>query len=70
MGQSYMQLSENGKALQVLSMVPDSHPDYVYAQHAMAVAKARLDYNTGEIVTCLENCIAAKARNPRTERNG
>lgn len=60
MGESYLQINEYGKAIQVLSMVPDSHPDYVYAQHAMAVVKARQDQNTSDIVPLLENCIASK----------
>ncbi|NLL13005.1 MAG: tetratricopeptide repeat protein [Fibrobacter sp.] len=61
MGQSYLQINEYGKAIQALSMVPDSHPDYVYAQHALAVVRARLDdQNTSDIVTALENCISTK----------
>lgn len=60
MGESYLQVNEFEKAIQALIAVPDTHPDYVYAQHAIAVARALLDQNTSDIVTALENCIATK----------
>lgn len=60
MGESYLQTGEYEKAVQALSMIPDIHPDYVYAQHAIAIVRARLDQNSSDIVIALENCIGTK----------
>ena len=61
MGQSYLQNDEPQKAVGVLELVPEDHPDYIYAQHASAVAYARMDSDIYNIVFALENCIGAKA---------
>ena len=61
MGQSHLQNNDMRKAIQVLSIVPEDHPDYIFAQHAIAIAYARLGDDMGDVVTALENCIGAKA---------
>jgi outer membrane protein assembly factor BamD (BamD/ComL family) len=64
MGQTHLQTNDLQKAIQVLSIVPEEHPDYIFAQHAIAIARARLDSDMSEIVMALENCVGAKAETP------
>jgi len=64
MGQTHLQTNDMQKAIQVLSIVPEEHPDYIFAQHAIAVAHARLGSESSEIVMALENCVGAKATTP------
>ncbi|MDO5577296.1 MAG: hypothetical protein Q4F84_09460, partial [Fibrobacter sp.] len=63
MGQAYLQNKEPQVALQVLQKVPEDHPDYIHAQHAMAICYARMDGDAYGLVAALENCIGAKATN-------
>ena len=60
MGEADLQSNDPQKAIQVLSIIPEDHPDYVFAQHAIAVAHARHDDDMSEIVSSLENAIGAK----------
>lgn len=62
-GQSYLQKGETASAIDLFSIIPDLHPDYVFAQHATAVAKARLGGDLSEVVPYLENSISYKATN-------
>ena len=59
-GESDLQSNDPQKAIQVLSIIPEDHPDYVFAQHAIAIAHARHDDDMSEIVSALENAIGAK----------
>lgn len=60
-GQTFLQSNETATAVDLFSIIPDNHPDYVFAQHAMAVAKARTSEDLSEVVPYLENCISYKA---------
>jgi tetratricopeptide (TPR) repeat protein len=60
-GQAYLQNGETANAVDLFNIIPDLHPDYVFAQHAIAVAKARLSDDLSEVVPYLENCISFKA---------
>lgn len=64
MGQAHMENNEIAKAVQVFSLIPEEHPDYPFAQHAIAICHARLGDDTTAIVTALENTIAFS---PKTE---
>jgi tetratricopeptide (TPR) repeat protein len=57
MGQIYLQNGELRKALQAFSIIPDSHPDYIFAQHAMAVTHAVLGSDIKDVIAALENVI-------------
>jgi len=48
-------------AIQLLSNIPDNHPEYPFAQHSMAVAHV-LTYNMEEALNALGNCIESKAQ--------
>jgi TolA-binding protein len=60
-GQTYLQSNDPQKAIQVLSTIPEGHPDYVFAQHAIAVANVRAGSDMTKVVAALENCVGAKA---------
>ena len=61
MGQTYLQSQNYATALNILSNVPDGHPDYIFAQHAVAVCQVLLNYDMSIVVGTLENCVGAKA---------
>jgi tetratricopeptide (TPR) repeat protein len=60
-GQTYLQKGETASAIELFGIIPDVHPDYVFAQHATAVAKARLGGDLSDVVPYLENSISYKA---------
>jgi tetratricopeptide (TPR) repeat protein len=60
-GQVLLQKGETASAIDLFGIIPDLHPDYVFAQHATAIAKARLGGDLSEVVPYLENCISYKA---------
>jgi len=55
MGQIYLQNGELRKALQAFSVIPDTHPDYIFAQHAAAVTHAVLGSDIKDVIAALEN---------------
>lgn len=61
MGQTYLQQNEYANALDILSKVPDGHPDYIFAQHAVAVCQVLMNQDMSVVVATLENCVGAKA---------
>ncbi|HEX2959203.1 MAG TPA: hypothetical protein VHO70_20380 [Chitinispirillaceae bacterium] len=60
-GQAYLQKGETASGVDLFNIIPDLHPDYVFAQHAIAVAKARISDDLSEVVPYLESCISFKA---------
>ncbi len=67
MGQINLQNGELRKAIHAFSVVPDSHPDYVFAQHGTAIAHAMLDDDMQEVITALENVISAPVTTPEQQ---
>ncbi|MDR2592213.1 MAG: hypothetical protein LBC59_05335 [Chitinispirillales bacterium] len=57
MGQIYLQNGELRKALQAFSIIPENHPDYIFAQHAAAVTHAVLGSDIKDVIAALENVI-------------
>ncbi|MBN1760710.1 MAG: hypothetical protein JW863_20445 [Chitinispirillaceae bacterium] len=64
MGQTHLQSNDPHKAIQVLSTIPEGHPDYVFAQHAIAIAHVRAGSEMSQVVAALENCVGAQAETP------
>lgn len=60
MGQTYLQQNNQAKAMDAFSRIPDGHPDYVFAQHGIAVAQAQSGAELSNVVATLENCVGAK----------
>jgi tetratricopeptide (TPR) repeat protein len=59
MGETEMKQGNNTKAKQLFEMIPENHPDYVYAQHSGAIIAAATN-NIENAVLHLENCIQAQ----------
>ncbi|MDR0306369.1 MAG: tetratricopeptide repeat protein [Chitinispirillales bacterium] len=58
MGQIFLQNGELRKAIHTLAIIPETHPDYIFAQHAIAIAHATLGSDMKEVITALENAIS------------
>jgi len=62
MGQSFMKRGDHQRARQMFTMIPDNHPDYVFAFHSAAVANMLSDNIAGAIAD-LEQVIQFKPQN-------
>jgi len=63
MGQIFLQNGEMRKAIHAFSIIPEGHPDYVFAQHATAIAHASLDSDMKDVIAALENVMSYSPRN-------
>jgi tetratricopeptide (TPR) repeat protein len=59
MGESWINEKEFQKAKQVLDMIPEDHPDYIFAQHSLGVASMNIN-DTAKAAEAFMNAIAAK----------
>jgi len=66
MGQTNIQRGDYQGARQLFTMIPENHPDYVFAYHAAAVANAMADDMQGAIAD-LEFVIQIKPKNKAQE---
>jgi len=66
MGQTNIQRGDYQAARQLFTMIPENHPDYVFAYHAAAVANAMADNMQGAIAD-LEFVIQIKPKNKAQE---
>jgi tetratricopeptide (TPR) repeat protein len=60
MGEAEMNQGNNTKAKQLFDLIPENHPDFVFAQHSSAVSDA-ISGNIESAISRLENCIQAPA---------
>jgi len=66
MGQTHIQRGDYQAARQLFTMIPENHPDYVFAYHAAAVANAMAENFQGAIAD-LEFVIQIKPKNKAQE---
>jgi tetratricopeptide (TPR) repeat protein len=59
MGQTYLKQKNYQQAAQLFSQIPETHPEYVFAQHTLAIVHI-LTLNMEEATNTLGNCIEAK----------
>jgi len=59
MGQTEMKKQNYSKARQLFELIPETHPDYVFAQHTSAISNV-LENNMDAAISNLENCIQAQ----------
>jgi TolA-binding protein len=59
MGQTYLKQKNYQQASQLFSQIPETHPEYIYAQHSLAIVHI-LTLNMEEATNTLGNCIEAK----------
>jgi tetratricopeptide (TPR) repeat protein len=57
MGQTVLLQKENLKAVQYLNVIPETHPDYCFAQFSAAVARYRNKDDFASVMNHIENCI-------------
>lgn len=63
MGQAELNQKNFSKAKQLFDLIPETHPDYPFAQHSAAVAEALQD-NIDGALSALENAIQIAGKNP------
>ncbi len=63
MGETHMRTDNHEKAIQLFKAIPETHPEYIFAQHSMAVAYV-VDLNLEEAMISLENCLQARIATP------
>jgi len=61
MGESHLRQAQYQKALQLFSLVPETHPEYIFSQHSAAIAHV-LSNNMDLAVEALDNSIQAIAK--------
>jgi|WetSurMetagenome_2_1015567.scaffolds.fasta_scaffold04422_2 tetratricopeptide (TPR) repeat protein len=61
MGEQNMRDKNYPQAVQLFSLIPDSHPEYPFAQHSLAIAYV-LTYNMEEALNALGNSIEVKVQ--------
>jgi len=59
MGQTELLKGNTPKAKQLFDLIPETHPDYIFAQHSSAISEAAAG-NIEGAVSALENCIQAQ----------
>jgi tetratricopeptide (TPR) repeat protein len=59
MGQTHMRTDNHEKARQLLNMIPETHPEYIFAQHSLGVAQIA-DLNLEDAMISFENCLQAR----------
>ncbi|MCL2689694.1 MAG: tetratricopeptide repeat protein [Chitinispirillia bacterium] len=67
MGQIFLQNGELRRAIHAFAVIPENHPEYAFAQHAIAVAHATLGSDMKELITALENAISIVPKTPEQE---
>jgi tetratricopeptide (TPR) repeat protein len=60
MGQTYFKQKNYQQASEMFGSIPETHPEYIYAQHSVAITHI-MGLNMEEALNALGNCIEAKA---------
>lgn len=61
MGESNLKQKQYAKATQLFDLIPENHPEYVFAQHSMAVANI-IENKIEDAMSNLENCLQAEVK--------
>ncbi len=65
--QSHINSGKFCKAINLLKLIPSTHPEYLFAQHSLAVALLNVNEDNERAFDALINCVSF---NPRTESEG
>jgi tetratricopeptide (TPR) repeat protein len=60
MGQTYFKQKNYQQAAQMFSQIPETHPEYIFAQHSLGITHIMV-LNMEDALNALGNCIEAKA---------
>jgi lipopolysaccharide biosynthesis regulator YciM len=61
MAETYLKQKNYQPAIELFSQIPETHPDYIFAQHSLATADI-LTLKMEDALNALGNCIEAKAQ--------
>ena len=64
MGQIAMRNGEFRRAIHFFAMIPEGHPEYIFAQHSIAVAHSLLESDVSDVMVALENVMSVTPRTP------
>jgi tetratricopeptide (TPR) repeat protein len=66
MAETFMKESDWVKANQFLALIPEDHPEYIFAQHSLSITNIMLDRVEPAMIN-LENCLQAKSTTPQQQ---
>lgn len=66
MGLQHIKDGEYQKAIQVLDLIPEDHPEYIFGQHSLGVACALAD-NVGRSIEAWDNVVQMQPKNKDQE---
>ncbi|MFP4416369.1 MAG: tetratricopeptide repeat protein [Fibrobacterota bacterium] len=66
MGETHMKTENYKQAIELFSIIPESHPEYIFAQHSLAICHV-FDLNLEQAMFSLENCLQARLTNKAQE---
>jgi tetratricopeptide (TPR) repeat protein len=61
MGETYLKQKNYQPAIELFSQIPETHPDYIFAQHSLGISQI-LSLKMDDALNALGNCIEAKAQ--------
>ena len=61
MGETYLKQKNYEPAIELFSQIPETHPDYIFAQHSLGITQI-LALKMEDALNALGNCIEAKAQ--------
>lgn len=61
MAETYLKQKNYQPAIELFSQIPETHPDYIYAQHSLGISQI-LALKMDDALNALGNCIEAKAQ--------
>jgi hypothetical protein len=61
MGETQAKASQYSKAMQLFDMIPETHPEYVFAQHSRGVVSI-IELNLSDAMQSFENCLQARLK--------
>jgi TolA-binding protein len=61
MAQTQMKQKQYAQAIQLFSLIPETHPEYPFAQHSLAISYV-MTYSMEDALNALGNCIEAKVQ--------
>lgn len=72
MGESYMQQGQTQNAIKAFELIPPGHPEYVFAQHTLGIAKLEtfaVDDAIESFENAIQDVVTTKAQNEMVNRS-
>ncbi|HMA64921.1 MAG TPA: hypothetical protein VKO63_06985, partial [Chitinispirillaceae bacterium] len=65
MGEMDLAEKEFATAARYLSIIPEGHPDYIFAQYSIASVRLNINDDYSLVINSLENCISTETQTPQ-----